>query len=472
LPNAPRGRLRIAAICSLILLALAPAAARADGLPADWHRGASLTSWRALDYETPLAGESLEALKATGSDSVSVMTTWYMDDPTSTTIAPAANSPTDEGVRRSLVRAKELGFRVSMKPHIGVKTNTWSAAIRPADKEAWFESFRAYLFHYADMAEAVDADMLVLGTELASMMRYESQWDAIVTELRARFSGELTYAAAGVEEAEKVRLWERLDYVGVDAYMPLSDELDPTVDQLVQAWHERGYVRRLKALAERWNKPLLFTELGYYPHLGTVGQPSVVRWDMPTSWEAQQRAYEAFYRVFSREPWFKGIYWWDWPAVHVYTTDFAPRGLPAERTITDWNATVADPVQEPGGDGETVPTGGRRPRLSARLERGKRRVVVRGAVVKDADCVAGVTVKLRRWRGGGRGWVRVGGELDVTLRRNSYRIVRPLTPGAYRMKIVAASRCGDAVARNLAFRTRGYRGDLAARSATSRSRAQ
>src|SRR6185437_14398256 len=101
----------------------------------------------------------------------------------------------------------------------------------------------AMIDHYADLAGQGGATMLVIGTELKTMSgsAYTSRWEQIVASVRRRFAGRLTYAA-NWNEYQQVRFWGDLDYIGVDAYYPLSELPAPTVSQLLSAWTSRGYV--------------------------------------------------------------------------------------------------------------------------------------------------------------------------------------------------------------------------------------
>jgi hypothetical protein len=51
----------------------------------------------------------------------------------------------------------------------------------------------------------------------------------------------LAYAANAAHpghEFTHVSFWDRLDVIGLDAYFPLTDLGDPTIEQLVAAWSE------------------------------------------------------------------------------------------------------------------------------------------------------------------------------------------------------------------------------------------
>jgi hypothetical protein len=99
------------------------------------------------------------------------------------------------------------------------------------------------------------------------MSKYTQQWIGIIDAVRGVFSGPLTYAAlafssgdAEWSEWQNVRFWDRLDYVGMDVYFPLTKQPDPSVGELQQAW--RQHVANIEAFQRSVNKPIVFTETG------------------------------------------------------------------------------------------------------------------------------------------------------------------------------------------------------------------
>ena len=122
------------------------------------------------------------------------------------------------------------------------------------------------MVEYAKVAQAAGAAMFCVGTEMESMTdptksfsirrrnkTYTQQWGEIIAAVRAVYSGKVTYAATYVETA-KVGFWDKVDYIGVDAYLPLTSKhqpsdtspYGPTVDEMVDAWikpHFNPWVR-------------------------------------------------------------------------------------------------------------------------------------------------------------------------------------------------------------------------------------
>src|SRR3954454_19453388 len=283
-----------------MLVLPAVACAATAQLPADWHEGATVTSWWHDDYLAPTSTASIDELAGIGGKDAAILTTWYMNTGTSSNIVDdPSRTPTDAGVRSAIEQAKAAGMRVILKPHVDVLDGTFRASVHPASPSTWWADYRTMLLHYADIAASEHVDEIIIGTELQSMTAgYTNQWRSLIGEIRARFSGRLTYASNGLDEADAIGFWHLLDYIGVDAYIPLSSEdPNPSVDSLVAAWRDRGYVQRLTDLQARGDKPLYFTEIGYQSRKGTALTPCCSG-PGAISQEAQQHAYEAAFRVW------------------------------------------------------------------------------------------------------------------------------------------------------------------------------
>lgn len=123
-----------------------------------------------------------------------------------------------------------------LKPHVDVADGSFRGQLRPTDPVAWFASYHTMIDHYAALAADGGARTLVVGDELASQSGRTADWRALITEVRRRFAGMLTYGANWVDEAEHVGFWDALDTIGVDGYMPLSRK--GTLDQnVLRLWY-------------------------------------------------------------------------------------------------------------------------------------------------------------------------------------------------------------------------------------------
>ncbi len=320
-----------------------PPAARFD------YTGITHVSWWHDEYGYPAAGDARRALAATGAGWAGVLTTWYMQAHTSSTIRPHPDRSNDDVVvRQAIAELRAQGLKVMLKPHVDVEDGTWRAQIEPADPGLWFESYAAMLDHYAALAAETRSEMLVVGTELASMSgaRYESAWSTLIARVRGRYPGLLTYAANGVEPGDEftsVSFWPRLDLLGLDVYTPLTDKTNPTRQELQAGWRRNRYGHDMVATFTNWQrahgKPVIFTEIGYRSGDGANRAP----WDWGTALSPdpaeQADCYAAMFEVWSRETsWMKGAFWWAWDvqAPTAGDTGYNPRAKPAEDVLRQW----------------------------------------------------------------------------------------------------------------------------------------
>jgi hypothetical protein len=149
--------------------------------------------------------------------------------------------------------------------------------------------------------------MYVVGSEMKSQSGKSSRWRALVRDVRARFSGAVTYEA-NWDEFEKVNWWRAVDVIDVSGYFPLASWPGASVPQLTAGW--AGPRRRLRAASRRFNRPVMLGEAGFTASAEAAVQPWNVQIAGPVDTRAQARAYEATFRAWARVPWFRGFHWW------------------------------------------------------------------------------------------------------------------------------------------------------------------
>lgn len=170
---------------------------------------------------------------------------------------------------------------------------------------AWFDSYRQFIYHYADLAQRNGVEQFSVGCELDATTPHASEWRETIAGVRSRFNGPLVYACSHEWEV-LVEWWDALDYIGVDAYYALTERNDPTLQELRTAWVP--HVSTLTDLAARWGKPILFTEIGYCSKDGANQRPW--DWGTPGSVDLQEQAdcYRAAFESVYGQPWLAGIY--------------------------------------------------------------------------------------------------------------------------------------------------------------------
>lgn len=329
----------VALAATLISAGTAGEAAAVTPLGEDWQRGAVSPGYSARAYLEPGADRALKALAATGSTHVNLYVEWFMRGSRASRVRPErGRTPSDRSLLHAMRKARSLGMTPVITLVVRSKDGVWQALIDPRDRAAWYESYRRMTRHYARVARQGRAGMMVLGAELESMAWQTARWRRVIRDAREIFSGDLTYSANAIGGAERVGFWPKLDYIGISAYMKLRAEANPSVRKLVSAWRNRGRVRGVRKVHRRNDRPVIFTEIGYGSGMYTAQAP----WKPapgPTSQEPQRRAYEAFYRVWSEQRWFRGVYWWLWWPGRYDPGDrsHSPRGKAAEDVMRRWN---------------------------------------------------------------------------------------------------------------------------------------
>ncbi len=254
-----------------------------------------------------------------------------------------------EGIKTIIQHAKSEGLKVMLKPMVWVQ-GSWAGGFDLDSEAAWKQweaNYRAYSLEVAQLAVAEKVEMICLGTELKVAVRKRSKFfRALIDELRLMYKGKLTYAA-NWDDYLIVNLWDKLDYIGIDAYFPLSPTNSPTVQELKIAWMDP--LRKIAQLYKYYKKPILFTEFGYR----SIDQCCWQQWlrenlphDAFVNLQNQENAYKAFFESFWHQPWFAGVFLWQWyihqpSAGGLKNSDFTPQNKPAAELIANWFAKDA-----------------------------------------------------------------------------------------------------------------------------------
>ncbi len=254
---------------------------------------------------------------------------------------PELGVPSEERfqeTRKRYTKIKETcnqyGIHIMLKPHIWLRENIpgkWRSNIEMSDSESWnlwFDNYETTMLLYAELAEELGFEQFCIGTELESTVREKPEkWLSFIAKVKAVYTGKLTYAANWNVEYQEVPFWSELDYIGIQAYFPLSDHDSPSLDQLEKAW--QPYLLEMQQLSEQFNKPILFTEMGYRSLKGTARTPwewgSVSHWFSKISKREQYLCYESFFNTVWDQHWFGGIHIWEWQGsmTHGDNTSFS-----------------------------------------------------------------------------------------------------------------------------------------------------
>jgi len=249
---------------------------------------------------------------------------------------------TEKGVLQYAKSFQKENIGIMVKPQLWVRNGIFTGKIKMNSEANWIAleaSYRAFILTYAAAAEKVNAELFCIGTELEEFVKKRPQyWRKLIQEIRGVYKGKLIYAA-NWDEYQRVPFWDALDYIGIDAYFPLSDVKTPTVANYEQGWkpHKKQIVR----LQKRVQKPILFTEFGYR----SVDFSGKKPWNSNSieagvNLEAQTNALQAIYNQFWNEDWFAGGFVWKWFHIHdraggEQNNRFTPQNKPAAQLLKE-----------------------------------------------------------------------------------------------------------------------------------------
>ncbi|MBM3263985.1 MAG: hypothetical protein FJY97_11250 [candidate division Zixibacteria bacterium] len=254
----------------------------------------------------------------------------------------------DEGLRVTTRMVHDMGIKVMLKPHIWLRRPVdegWIGEIDfPTEEEwqQWEADYRTFILHYARLAQEENIEILCIATELSNPVRSRPVfWKTLIGEIRKTYSGKLTYAANWYRDYDETQIWADLDYIGINAYFPLTEKVRPSVEEISAGW--TPLIDRIGQMSEQFGKPMLFTEVGYKNVEGTTVRP----WEWPRQMEGavvdnteQANAYEAMFQSFGRQDWFRGAFIWKWYPVRSRLApdrvEFSPQNKQAEQTLKRW----------------------------------------------------------------------------------------------------------------------------------------
>lgn len=334
-----RRRVNVASLLSAVAIALASCSNLPSG-PANTSemavRGVTLVDWTANGYSS--ASAEVVGIEAAGANTLAILVTAYQVHSASDTIrSDTARTPTQSSVADVILQARSLTtpLRIAIKLHVDVDSGEWRGTISPPDAGRWFGSYGDFVLAWASLANQLQVEQLVVGTELAGTLQHEDRWRKLIEDVRAIYSGEIVYAASW-DESFVVPFWDMVDVVGVNFYAPVAARDNPGRVEVLANW--QPWLARLQLLHKQAKRDVLLTELGYRSVDGAGQHPYDFERDAAIDLDEQADLYWAALQALGDQPWIQGVYWWNWLARRAGDAeldDYIPAGKPAEKELSD-----------------------------------------------------------------------------------------------------------------------------------------
>lgn len=230
-------------------------------------------------------------------------------------------------LEKSIAHAKSRGLRVSLMPIIQldeVRTSAeWRGLLEPTSPSDWWDSYCLRTLELADLANKYSIQRFFVGSELVSSVRNTTKWQALVSKVRATYSGKLSYSS-NWDNYKNISFWSTLDEVSITSYFPVDKHPD-------LKW--RRHLDEMQTFARGLHKPLVLSEVGYPAIESAAREPwngaSGAKPDEALQFELLKTALE---EIRCAEP--SSIFVWNWFGKGGRETfDYSPRGRMAARLI-------------------------------------------------------------------------------------------------------------------------------------------
>lgn len=252
--------------------------------------------------------------------------------------------------------AHRLGLRV-MSEHYLVTYDPeghWAGDIGDKyNEEQWAEWFASYgetVLDAARLAEKAGTDYLIIVSELDSTPKREKEWRELIAKVREVYHGKISMAFDEEFALQDVQFWDALDAIAVHPYyLDLPGVTDPTAEQLTREFIP--YVNRLEALSQKWDRPVIITEIGFWSiHTMTQNYNNL---DSSNQIDLQEQTdlFQAVFNAFEGRDWLAGIFWYAFEGGSNYAepwnTHNAYIGKPAEDVIRSFYGAELRPTPTP-----------------------------------------------------------------------------------------------------------------------------
>lgn len=243
------------------------------------------------------------------------------------------------GLIEQIKKAKASKLKVFIKPHFWVMNKGWAGNFNLSGntKKEWENNYKNYMLYLAKLSDSLQVEMLSLGTELKTYTnKHPEFFSSLIDEVKKTYKGKLTYAA-NWDEYLDISFWNKLDFIAIDAYFPLSEKKIPEVNELKKSW--QPIISKLKSISVKYNKQIFFAEYGYK----SIDYTANKQWefeDTPKTENinliAQTNAYTALYNSIWKESFIAGGFLWKWYNdydLNKNNSDYTPQQKPAQKII-------------------------------------------------------------------------------------------------------------------------------------------
>lgn len=268
----------------------------------------------------------------------------------------------DEDLVTLIKTAHSKGLKVYLVPHVSVEN--WGPGIKAKgdldaqNPDLFFESYEKFQAHYAKIAQDNNVEMYSVGNEMDSSAHINgilakkgvdvtAKWKDVIKTVKDIYKGQVGYSVSCTIEPicgpDFVGFWDALDFIGWEWYVPIATGEHESISSMkINA--NRIVEKQIKPLSEKYNKPVIITEIGWEAYPGACAHTYGTGPSKGGDRIEQASCYEAVLQAIEGKPYIKGIVVWMYAAglpgdkfEYVYTDSVNEiRNSITEKEIAKW----------------------------------------------------------------------------------------------------------------------------------------
>lgn len=247
----------------------------------------------------------------------------------------------ENSLERSKMLLDELKGRdinIILEPYPWIANGSeYETELDPENKEEFFYNWKLKVLKplIDEIAIPYHIDAFNVATSFSKLEYMEDNFCDMIDYVRQYYKGLVTYRTSfwvttnwnyenSMESQNQLRsqyeqklnnkLFSKVDFISIASYFELTDNEINTVDNLVNAIDSsQRYDRKqrieeeIRALNEKWQKPIFFGELGFPKTEGATIEPWNPYRSSVINSEEQGNGFEAYKIAYANEPWFLGF---------------------------------------------------------------------------------------------------------------------------------------------------------------------
>ncbi|KEI78280.1 hydrolase [Clostridium botulinum A2 117] len=238
-----------------------------------------------------------------------------------------------ESEKKAIELIKRLRWKkinIILEPYPWIDNgNLYETEWNPNNKKQFFENWQNNVLKVLidNIAVPYHVDALNVASNFVYIENEEEYWCNTIDFVRKYYKGLVTYRTCWwytahwepktkekYQEKLNNKLFSKVDFISVAAYFELTDKDTNTVEELVKAIdnvkkndRRQNIKEELYHFNEKWHKPIFFGELGFPRKSKAASEPWNPIPSNNSNNEEQARCFEAYRKVFEKEPWLLGF---------------------------------------------------------------------------------------------------------------------------------------------------------------------